>query len=217
MTGTGVGQRRSASSGRRPRLRVLDAVKRAASGGGSTRSRSTTSPASRGVAGDDVPDVPGRQGRALRGAAGPRARGVLRRAAAPRSTAPASLEDLLVRTVVTATRELRADDHLAPDARRPSRAQCSASSPSRACRGSSAVATASSSRSSTPYLPRRRARGARSTSLARLVISYFLAPSEVVDLGDETSARRFLAPFLPVLPDRRPRPALQPQPWSITA
>ena len=39
--------------------------------------------------------------------------------------------------------------------------------------------------------------------LARLVISYFLAPSAVVDFGDETSARRFLVPFLPVLPDLR--------------
>jgi len=32
--------------------------------------------------------------------------------------------------------------------------------------------------------------------LARLTISYFLAPSPLVDLGDEASARPFLAPML---------------------
>jgi hypothetical protein len=32
--------------------------------------------------------------------------------------------------------------------------------------------------------------------LARLVISYFLAPSDHVDLGDEHSARAFLRPFI---------------------
>jgi hypothetical protein len=32
--------------------------------------------------------------------------------------------------------------------------------------------------------------------LARLVISYFLAPSDHVDLGDETSAREFLRPLI---------------------
>jgi hypothetical protein len=32
--------------------------------------------------------------------------------------------------------------------------------------------------------------------LARLTISYFLAPSDTVDLGDEHSARQFLAPIL---------------------
>ena len=30
--------------------------------------------------------------------------------------------------------------------------------------------------------------------LARLTISYFLAPSDTVDLGDEASARAFLRP-----------------------
>jgi len=40
--------------------------------------------------------------------------------------------------------------------------------------------------------------------LARLTISYFLSPSDHVDLGDEASARRFLAPVL-----RAFQPALQ--------
>ena len=52
------------------------------------------------------------------------------------------------------------------------------------------------------FLPRPQSR-ALIDIVARLVISYFLAPSAVVDFGDETSARRFLVPFLPVLPDLR--------------
>jgi hypothetical protein len=35
--------------------------------------------------------------------------------------------------------------------------------------------------------------------LARLVISYFLAPSDDVDLGDEQSARAFLRPLITVM------------------
>ena len=35
--------------------------------------------------------------------------------------------------------------------------------------------------------------------LSRLTISYFLAPSDLVDLGDPDSARRFLAPLITVL------------------
>jgi hypothetical protein len=41
--------------------------------------------------------------------------------------------------------------------------------------------------------------------LARLTISYFLAPSADVDLGDETSARAFLRPVIAVL---APSPAV---------
>jgi hypothetical protein len=33
--------------------------------------------------------------------------------------------------------------------------------------------------------------------LSRLVISYFLAPSDVVDFGDAASAREFIHTFLP--------------------
>ena len=46
-----------------------------------------------------------------------------------------------------------------------------------------------------PYLDREQAR-AVIDMLARLTISYFLAPSDTVDLGDEESARAFLAPIL---------------------
>jgi hypothetical protein len=42
------------------------------------------------------------------------------------------------------------------------------------------------------YLDRRRA-GQMVDLLARLVISYFLAPSDHVDLGDRDSAREFIA------------------------
>ena len=45
------------------------------------------------------------------------------------------------------------------------------------------------------YLPRRES--ARLVELlARLVISYFLAPSDHVDLGDAESARTFIATFI---------------------
>ena len=46
-----------------------------------------------------------------------------------------------------------------------------------------------------PYLDRERARAVIDV-LARLVISYFLAPSDTVDLGDDTSARSFVLPLL---------------------
>jgi hypothetical protein len=46
-----------------------------------------------------------------------------------------------------------------------------------------------------PYLPRRES--ARLVELlARLVISYFLAPSDQVDLGDADSARTFITTFV---------------------
>ena len=44
-----------------------------------------------------------------------------------------------------------------------------------------------------PYLDRARRRAVIDV-LARLTISYFLAPSDTVDLGDEASARAFLVP-----------------------
>ena len=46
-----------------------------------------------------------------------------------------------------------------------------------------------------PFLDRERARTIIDV-LARLTISYFLAPSETVDLGDESSARPFLTPLI---------------------
>jgi AcrR family transcriptional regulator len=105
-----------------------------------------------------------------------------------------SLEDLLVRTVVAATRELRADDHLA---------LMLASEPGEVLGDLTLeglpriirVAVAFIAPLADPYLPRSESR-ALIDVLARLTISYFLSPSDHVDLGDEASARRFLAPVL---------------------
>jgi len=105
-----------------------------------------------------------------------------------------SLEELLVRTVVAATRELRADDHLA---------LMLASEPGSVLGDLTVeglpriirVAVAFIAPLADPYLPRAESRGLIDV-LARLTISYFLSPSDHVDLGDEASARRFLAPVL---------------------
>ena len=113
-----------------------------------------------------------------------------------------SLEDLLVRTVVGATRELRADDHLA---------LMLASEPGTVLSDLTVeglpriirFANAFLAPLVDPYLPRAESRGVIDV-LARLTISYFLSPSDHVDLGDEASARRFLAPVL-----RAFQPALQ--------
>jgi AcrR family transcriptional regulator len=104
------------------------------------------------------------------------------------------LEDLLVRTVAAATQELRADDHLAlmlaaePGA---TLSQLTVEGVPRIIR----FATAFIAPLADPYLDRADAR-ALVDVLARLVISYFLAPSEAVDLGDERSARAFVRPLL---------------------
>ena len=106
-----------------------------------------------------------------------------------------TLDDLLVRTVVCATRELRADEHLAI---------MLASEPGETVSDLSVeglpriirVATAFLVPLVDPYLDRRHGR-ALIDVLARLVISYFLAPSDDIDLGDEASAREFLRPFIP--------------------
>jgi len=113
-----------------------------------------------------------------------------------------SLEELLVRTVVAATRELRADDHLA---------LMLASEPGTVLSDLTVeglpriirFANAFLAPLADAYLPRAESRGVIDV-LARLTISYFLSPSDHVDLGDEASARRFLAPVL-----RAFQPALQ--------
>jgi AcrR family transcriptional regulator len=113
-----------------------------------------------------------------------------------------SLEDLLVRTVVAATRELRADDHLA---------LMLASEPGTVLSDLTVeglpriirFANAFLAPLADAYLPRAESHGVIDV-LARLTISYFLSPSDHVDLGDEASARRFLAPVL-----RAFQPALQ--------
>ena len=103
-------------------------------------------------------------------------------------------EDLLVRCIMHATHELRGDQHLS---------MMLASEPGdvlgeltvdglpRIIR----VATIFLAPLVDDYLPRRE--GARLVELlARLVISYFLAPSEQVDLGEPESARTFIQTFI---------------------
>lgn len=105
-----------------------------------------------------------------------------------------SLEELLVRSVVLATRDLREDEHLA---------LMMAAEPG-AVLGDLTVegvprilrfATDALTPLVDPYLDRRQSRTLIDV-LARLVISYFLAPSDHIDLGREASAREFLAPLL---------------------
>ena len=106
-----------------------------------------------------------------------------------------TLEELLVRAVTCATRELRNDEHLAV---------MLASEPG-AILGELTVAgvpriTRMAAAYLTPFvedfLPRAQAR-ALIDLVARLVISYFLSPSDHVDLGDDEQARAFLSPFVP--------------------
>ena len=113
------------------------------------------------------------------------------------------LEEMLVRTVVYATRSLRADDHLAI---------MLASEPGDTLSNLTVqglpriirMATLLLSGKVEAYLDRASAQRLVDL-LARLVISYFLAPSDHVDLGDEASARAFitthvLPTFLPTTP-----------------
>ncbi|MBI4882806.1 MAG: TetR/AcrR family transcriptional regulator [Actinobacteria bacterium] len=100
------------------------------------------------------------------------------------------LEDLLVCAVVAATAELRADRHLA---------LMLASEPGETLGHLTVdglprimrVATVFLAPFVDPYLPRRES-AALVELLSRLVISYFLAPSQHVDLGDPESARTFI-------------------------
>lgn len=108
-----------------------------------------------------------------------------------------TLEDRLVTAVVVSTLELRADDHLAA---------MMANSPGEFA-GRLTVdglpriidnATAAFVPMLAPYLPADTAIRVVDV-LVRLTLSYFLAPSELVDLGDERSARPFLQPIIAVL------------------
>lgn len=104
------------------------------------------------------------------------------------------LEDLLVRTVVAATKELHADQHLSlMMASEPGETlgQLTVEGLPRIMR----VATVFLVPFVDPYLPRRES-AALVELLSRLVISYFLAPSEHVDLGDTESARTFINTFI---------------------
>jgi AcrR family transcriptional regulator len=116
-----------------------------------------------------------------------------------------SLEELLVRALVGATQELRADDHLALMlASEPGTVlgQLTVEGLPRIVRFATALLVPLAD----PYLSRHDSR-ALIDVLARLTISFFLAPSDHVDLGDEASARAFLAPVLR---------AFQPAPQSIS-
>jgi len=104
------------------------------------------------------------------------------------------LEELLVRTVVAATRELHEDQHLALMlASEPgdTLGQLTVEGLPRIMR----VATVFLVPFVDPYLPRRES-AALVELLSRLVISYFLAPSDHVDLGDPESARTFINTFI---------------------
>ena len=105
-----------------------------------------------------------------------------------------TLDDIVVRAVVGATRALRDDEHLATMlAAEPGEVlgQLTVDGVPRIIR----MATASLTPLVTNHLDPARSR-ALIDVLARLTISYFLAPSPLVDLGDEASARPFLAPML---------------------
>ena len=110
-------------------------------------------------------------------------------------TSADTLEELLVRLVVCATRELRADDHLAVMlASEPGEtvSQLTVDGLPRIIRVASAFLVPLVD----PFLDRPIGRSLIDV-LARLVLSYFLAPSDDLDLGDEASARAFLRPFIP--------------------
>lgn len=108
-----------------------------------------------------------------------------------------NLEDLLVATVVAATRELRADQHLAlMMASEPGEtlSQLTVAGLPRIIR----MATVTLTPLVGSYVPPATATRLIDV-LARLTISYFLAPNADVDLGDEVSARAFLHPVIAVL------------------
>jgi hypothetical protein len=100
------------------------------------------------------------------------------------------LEDVIVRTVVVATTELRHDEHLA---------LMLASEPGHTLSNLTVEGLPRIIRMASLFLaPKIEAYLDRATAtrlvdlLARLVISYFLAPSDHVDLGDPESARAFI-------------------------
>jgi AcrR family transcriptional regulator len=106
----------------------------------------------------------------------------------------ADFEDLLVRCLMHSTLELRSDQHLSLMlASEPgdTLGQLTVDGLPRIIR----VATAFLAPVVEGYMPMRE--GARLVELlARLVISYFLAPSDQVDLGDPESARTFIRTFI---------------------
>ena len=113
-----------------------------------------------------------------------------------------NLEDLLVSSVVAATRELRADEHLAiMMASEPGEtiSQLTVDGLPRIIR----MATITLTPAVTRYIPQAPAQRLIDV-LARLTISYFLAPSDDIDLGDEASARAFVRPVIAALAPSTP-------------
>lgn len=116
------------------------------------------------------------------------------------------LDDLVVTLVVTATRELRADDHLAI---------MLASEPGAVLSELTVdgmpqiirVANDHLGPILKPFLDPEHAEPLIDL-LVRVTISYFLAPSDHVDLGDVESARAFLRPGLAVLSPSIRRPTI---------
>ena len=108
-----------------------------------------------------------------------------------------SLEDVVVRSVVTATRRLRGDEHLALMlAAEPGTVlnQLTSGGVPRIVR----MAVTFLVPFVEPYVGRQGAERLIDV-LSRLTISYVLAPSDAVDLSDEKSARRFLCPIIEAL------------------
>ncbi|MEO6571075.1 MAG: helix-turn-helix domain-containing protein [Ilumatobacteraceae bacterium] len=106
-------------------------------------------------------------------------------------------EDLVVRLVVTATRELRADDHLAIMlAAEPGQvlSELTLDGLPRIMQVANDYLTPVLK----PFLDPQHA-AVLVDLLVRITISYFLAPSDHVDLGDMASARSFLRPGLAVI------------------
>lgn len=113
-----------------------------------------------------------------------------------------TLDDLIVNTVVTATQRLRDDQHLALMlAAEPGTvlSELTSSGVPRIVDYASAFLVPFVA----PYVGDDHA-PVLIDVLARMTISYFLAPSDLVDLGDEHSARTFLAPLIAVLAGTSP-------------
>lgn len=113
-----------------------------------------------------------------------------------------SIEDLLVRLVVVATSELRADQHLA---------MMLATEPGETLGQLTAAGFPRIVRVASTYLTPLIARHVSDHDAARLIdvlaratISYFLAPSDHVDLGDPVSTRTFIHPLLSMLASASP-------------
>lgn len=124
-----------------------------------------------------------------------------------------SLEELMVRSVVTATRCLNDDAHLALMlASEPGEAlgQLTVEGLPRIIR----MASATLIPLALPFLKPREA-GRAIDVLARLTISYFLAPSDEIDLAVEADARQFISPVLAAFA-RADSPTHNAPDWSST-